>query len=174
MADSEAAVAAGGEGPSGWRERLVLAAVALAGLAISLYLAAYQLGAVAEPWDPLFGPVSSSHVLRSALSRALPVPDAAVGAVAYALEIALDLAGGADRWRTHPWIVLAFGAVATALGISSVGLVFVQVAIVRSGCLLCLGSAAASIGVAAAVWSGGELEAAFHERRLRPRRGDAR
>lgn len=150
-----------GRRPSRCRERLVLAAVAAAGLAISLYLAAYQLGAVAAPWDPLFGPASSARVLHSVVSRMLPVPDAAVGAVAYAAEIVLDLAGGAERWRTHPWLVLAFAAVAVALGLAGVVLALVQVLVVRSGCTLCLCSAAASIGIAVAVAAGEELRAAL-------------
>jgi uncharacterized membrane protein len=148
-------------GPSRLRPRLVLAAIAAAGLAISAYLAAYQLGAVAAPWDPLFGPASSARVLHSFVSRLLPVPDALAGAVAYAAEIVLDLAGGAERWRTHPWLVRAFAAVAIALGLAGVALTLVQVLVVRSGCTLCLGSAAASIAVAAAVVWGDEARAAL-------------
>src|SRR5512133_2980726 len=41
--------------PSRWGERISVAVAAAAGLAVSLYLAAHQLGAVAAPWDPLFG-----------------------------------------------------------------------------------------------------------------------
>lgn len=146
--------------PSRWRERLPLAALAAVGLGISVYLAAYQLGAVAAPWDPVFGPASSGRVLHSALSRALPVPDAALGAVAYAAEIVTGLAGGTERWRTHPWIVLAFGAVAAALGLVSIALIVMQVAVVRAGCTLCLCSAAISLTVAVSVAVGGEVQAA--------------
>ncbi len=147
--------------PSRWSERLAVAAAAAAGLAISLYLAAYQLGAVAAPWDPLFGPASSARVLHSALSRALPLPDAAVGAIVYAVEIAADLAGGSDRSRTHPWIALAFGAIVAALALVGLSLIVVQAAVVRAGCTLCLCSALISIGVAIAVAAGGEVQAAF-------------
>jgi uncharacterized membrane protein len=147
--------------PSRRRERLPVAVAAAAGLAISLYLAAYQLGAVAAPWDPLFGPESSARVLHSALSRALPLPDAAVGAIAYAAELAAGLAGGSERWRTHPWIVLAFGAIAAALALAGASLVVLQAAVVRAGCTLCLCSALLSIGVALAVAASGEVQAAF-------------
>ncbi|HEX9051431.1 MAG TPA: vitamin K epoxide reductase family protein [Anaeromyxobacter sp.] len=151
----------GARGLSRWRERSAVAIAAAAGLALSVYLAAYQLGAVAAPWDPLFGPASSARVLHSALSRALPLPDAAAGAIGYAAELAADLAGGRDRWRTHPWLVLAFGAIVAALALVGATLVVVQAAIVRAGCTLCLCSALLSIGVAIAVAAGGEVQAAF-------------
>ncbi len=147
--------------PSRWSERVPVAVAAAAGLAISVYLAAYQLGVVAAPWDPLFGAASSARVLHSGLARALPLPDAAIGALAYAAELAADLAGGSERWRTHPWIVLAFGAIAAALALVGVALIVVQAAVVRSGCTLCLCSALLSIGVAIAVAAGGEVQAAF-------------
>lgn len=147
--------------PSRWRDRLPLAALATLGLGLSAYLAAYQLGAVAAPWDPVFGPASSGRVLRSALSRALPVPDAALGALAYAAEMATGLAGGPERWRTHPWIVLAFGAIAAGLALVGLALVFFQVVAVRAGCTLCLCSAAISLTIAIAAAAGGEVQAAL-------------
>ncbi len=154
-------IGAGAESPSRWRERLWIAAAAAAGLALSCYLAAVQLGAVGAAWDPLFGSASSARVLHSALARALPVPDAALGAVAYAAELATDLAGGAERWRTHPFVVLAVGAIVAALALVGAALIVVQAAFVRSGCTLCLCSALLSIGVAIAVARGGEVQAAL-------------
>jgi uncharacterized membrane protein len=147
--------------PSRWSERVPLAIIASVGLGISVYLSAYQLGLIAAPWDPIFGSHSSAKVLHSFLSRALPLPDAAIGAVAYAAEIILDLGGGTDRWRAHPWLVLAFAAVAFGLGLGSIGLVVVQLAILHSACTLCLCSAAASITVAIGVATGGEVAAAL-------------
>jgi uncharacterized membrane protein len=135
--------------PSRWSERLPLAALATCGLAVASYLALVQLGVVGRPWDPLFGSASSARVLRSAFSRSLPFPDAAAGALAYALEALLAVTGGHDRWRSAPWIVAAYGAVAAGLGAGSVGLILVQALVVGSGCALCLGSAAISIAIAA-------------------------
>ena len=147
--------------PSRWPARLPVIALAAAGLAISVYLAAFQLGAAPGPWDPLFGPASSARVLRSALTRALPVPDAALGAAVYAAEAALELAGGGSgRWRRHPRLVLATAAVAAALALVGAGLVVLQAAVVRSFCTLCLCSAALSISAGLAVAAGGEPSAA--------------
>lgn len=147
--------------PSRWRARLPLAALAAGGVIVSAYLACVQLGIVSAAWDPLFGSASSARVLHSALSRALPVPDAALGAVGYAVELALELSGGAHRWRTHPWLVLAFGAVAAAMGLVGAALVVVQAAIVRAGCTLCLASAFLSMAVVAWAAASGEVEAAL-------------
>ncbi len=129
--------------PSSFRNRLPVALLALAGLAIATYLTAYQLGWVRTVWDPIFG-TGSRTVLHSVLSRVLPVPDAALGALAYLVELVLELIGGDTRWRTHPRIVLLLGLVALCLGLGSVFLVFIQAAVVRSFCTLCLASAAIS------------------------------
>lgn len=147
--------------PSSLRHRLPLAALAALGLAVSGYLACVQVGWAAAAWDPIFGPASSARVLHSALSRALPVPDAAVGAAGYLVELLLELSGGEDRWRTHPWRVVAFGGVAAAMAFGGVALVVVQAAVVRAGCALCLASAILSVAVAAGAALGGEVRAAF-------------
>ncbi len=132
--------------PSRWSRRLLLAILAAAGCGIATYLAAYQLGRIASVWDPLFG--GASQVLHSPLDRLLPIPDAALGAVAYATELVLDLAGSSGRWRERPWLVLLFGLVVAALAVTAVVLVAVQVLVVRAFCTLCLGSAAISLVVA--------------------------
>jgi len=61
-----------------WPAILVLA---LTGFAVAGYLALDQLGVVVV-WEPFFGQ-GTQAVLHSSLSQSLPVPDAAVGALAY-------------------------------------------------------------------------------------------
>jgi len=135
--------------PSAWSRRLLLVALAAAGCALATYLTLYQLGIVAAVWDPVFGD-GSQRVLRSALSRARPIPDAALGAAAYAAELVALLIGGGERWRTRPRVVLACGAVAAALAGTSVLLLVLQAAVIRSWCFLCIVSAGISFAVAAA------------------------
>ncbi len=154
-------------GPSRWELRLPVVALDAAGLLVSLYLAAWQLGLAPGPWDPLFGAASSARVLRSGIARALPIPDAAVGALAYAIEGALELTGGTDRWRRHPWLPLLTAAVAAGLGLAGVGLVILQAAVVGAFCTLCLCSAALSVAAAVAVAAGGEPWAAARALRWR-------
>src|SRR5690348_8264661 len=97
------------EGPSAWTRRVPVMILAICGLLISTNLTFFQYGLIPAVWDPFFGHDSSHAVLTSTLSRALPVHDAALGAVAYAMEALLESAGGTTRWRQRPWIVLLLG-----------------------------------------------------------------
>jgi uncharacterized membrane protein len=131
--------------PSAWRERLLLAAIAATGAVISAYLAAYQLKLIDSVADPVFGSSSSHAVLFSSFSKSLPVPDALLGTLNYLAEIALDLIGGADRWRTRPVVVLLFGALLAVGALVSIGLILMQAFVVGHFCTLCLISAGLSI-----------------------------
>ncbi len=137
--------------PSAWSRRLPIAALATIGAVIAAYLAAYQYGLIGSVWDPVFGG-GSKAVLTSSLDRMLPLHDALLGAVAYAVEAVLTFAGGSDRARSHPWLVLLFGLVSLSLVATAATLVVVQAFVVRSFCLLCLGSAAISFVVGALAW----------------------
>lgn len=130
--------------PSSWSERWWLIAVAVLGFIISLYLALYQLGLFTTVWEPFFGS-GSEVVLHSALSRMLPVPDAALGAFAYALDAVAGAVGGTARWRTMPWMVIVFGLAVGPLGLVSVLLVMAQPLLLDAWCTLCLVSAVLSI-----------------------------
>jgi uncharacterized membrane protein len=142
-------------------------ALAAGGFCIAGYLACFQLGVVTSVWDPFFGD-GSRTVLTSAISRALPVPDAALGALAYASDIVLELIGGEDRYRTMPWLVVAFGGLLAFYALTSVGLVIAQPLIAGGLCTLCLCSAAISIVIA--VLARTEVAAAYRElRRTKPK-----
>lgn len=133
--------------PSAHRERYILAGLALVGCAIATYLALYQAGFYPTVWEPFFGH-GSVTILHSAVARLLPIPDAALGAVGYALDVLFGALGGRDRWRTAPWLVFAFGVVVAALGVGSVLLVILQPVAFGAWCTLCLCSAAISINLA--------------------------
>lgn len=163
-----------GETPPGWRynpsaysERLPLVALALIGCAIASYLTLFQLGIVPYVWDPVFGSASSARVTNSALARALPVPDASVGALGYAADVVLGAIGGADRWCRLPWLVLGFGAVIVGMGGAALLLLIAQGAVLHAWCLLCLCSAAISIVILCA-GLGEPLAALQHFRRKAP------
>ncbi len=130
--------------PSAWSERLPLAALAIVGMLIAAVLAAYQLRIVGGVFEPFFG-TGSQRVLDSSLSRALPVPDALLGAAGYAADALGSLVGGRGRWRRHPWIVLAFGVAVGPLGAVSILLVMAQPLLFHAFCTLCLVSAAISV-----------------------------
>jgi hypothetical protein len=109
--------------PSSWPQRAVLVAVALIGLMVSRYLAAYQLGYLDEVWDPFFGSASTHTVLDSQISHMMPISDAGLGGIAYTFEFLMAFMGGVARWRTMPWMVTLFGILVIPLGLAHVTLV---------------------------------------------------
>jgi uncharacterized membrane protein len=123
--------------PSSWPQRLPIAALGCIGWFISRYLAAYQLGYIDQIWDPLFG-TGTSDVLRSDVSRAFPVSDAGLGALAYTLEFLLTCQGGENRWRSMPWMVVLFGILVVPLSLISIILIILQPIAVGAWCFLCL------------------------------------
>lgn len=123
--------------PSSWPQRLPVVILGTAGWFISRYLAAEQLGYIDRAWDPVFG-MGTLHVISSSVSRAFPVSDAGLGAMAYTLEVLFALKGGEQRWRTMPWMVVLFGLIVVPLGFTSITLIILQPLVVGSWCTLCL------------------------------------
>src|SRR4051794_26966527 len=107
----------------------LLIALALTGVAISTYLALFELGAVRHVWDPLFAD-GSERVLRSAPARALPVPDALLGVFGYALEVVLLIGVLASGPPARGRLTILLGAVATVALVASIGLVVLQAVVV--------------------------------------------
>lgn len=136
--------------PSSWTQRLPIIALALVGLLISRYLAAYQLGHVDSVWEPFFegGPDprnGTEEIITSSVSEAWPVPDAGLGALTYALEILTGVLGARHRWRSMPWLVLLFGAMIVPLGAVSIFFIIIQPIWIGTWCTLCLLGAAAML-----------------------------
>ena len=91
-----------GRGMSGHsRARPVVVVLALVGCAVATVLTPFQVGVLDDVWEPFFGD-GSRRVLTSALSRALPVPDAALGAVAYLAEAVLTALGHPGSAQGRP------------------------------------------------------------------------
>jgi uncharacterized membrane protein len=130
--------------PSAWGQRLPIVALALAGCGVAFYLSLYQLGMVERVWEPFFGS-GSERILSSGVSRILPIPDAALGALSYLLDAVTGAIGGRERWRGMPWIVVLFGLAVGPLGAVSVLLVILQPLLYGAWCTLCLVSAAISL-----------------------------
>lgn len=124
------------------RARLVV--LATIGFIAATYLALFQLGVTTTAWDPIFG-AGSTRVLGSWVARTFPVPDALLGALAYALEIVLGLIGDRDRWRTLPIAVLLYGVTSASLAATAVALLVAQPLVVGTWCSLCVLSALVSL-----------------------------
>lgn len=130
--------------PSGWSQRLPIVALALIGFGVALYLALYQWRVFGSVWEPFFGD-GSRRVLNSSVSRILPIPDAALGALGYLADAVTGLIGGRERWRKTPWIVIVFGLAIGPLGAASILLVILQPVMFNAWCTLCLASAVISV-----------------------------
>jgi hypothetical protein len=130
--------------PSTWPQRLPIVALAMVGFVIAGYLSLYQLGVFGAVWEPFFGD-GSRRILNSRVSHILPIPDAALGALAYLTDAAAGVIGGKRRWRTMPWIVVLFGLAVGPLGAVSIMLVIFQPVLYDSWCTLCLASAVVSL-----------------------------
>lgn len=141
LPDTGAAVPPGWSyNPSSWPTRIVIGFLAFLCWMISRYLAAYQLGYIDTVWEPFFTPGTKS-VLESTVSKAFPVPDAGLGAMAYTLEFFSAFLGGKNRWRTAPWAVLIFGILVIPVSLVSVLLIILQPLAVGTWCTLCLATA---------------------------------
>jgi nucleoside-diphosphate-sugar epimerase/uncharacterized membrane protein len=137
--------------PSSWAQRLPIALLGLIGLLISRVLTAYQLGHIDGVWDAFFAGAAADprngteEIITSSISKAWPVPDAGIGAIAYTLEILMAVMGGRDRWRTMPWMVTFFGILVIPLGVISIYFIIIQPVLLGTWCALCLIAALAML-----------------------------
>jgi hypothetical protein len=161
--------------PSAWVQRLPIIALALLGLFVARYLAAYQLGTINGVWEPFFAGSAddprngTEEIITSHVSEAWPVSDGAVGAYTYMLEILTGIVGSRCRWRTMPWLVVLFGLMIAPLGITSIFFVIIQpIAIGTWSTLALIGAAAMLIQIP---YSLDELLATLQFMRRRVRAG---
>jgi nucleoside-diphosphate-sugar epimerase len=137
--------------PSTWTQRLPIILLAVVGLYVSRYLAAYQLGHVEHVYEPFFEGSPSDpkngteEIITSWVSEAWPVSDAAVGGYTYALEILTGAVGSRVRWRTMPWLVVLFGLMIAPLGVVSVFFIIIQPILLGTWSTLALLGAAAML-----------------------------
>ena len=136
--------------PSEWPQRLPIIVLAIVGLYVSRYLAAYQLGYIPGVWDPFFAASSpadprngTEDIITSWVSKAWPVSDAAVGGYTYLLEILTGIVGSRLRWRTMPWLVVLFGLMIAPLGITSIFFIIIQPVVIGTWSIIALIGAAA-------------------------------
>lgn len=134
----------GPDTPPGWNanpskmiNRIPIIALALVGLFLSRYMAAFQLGHIDNVWDPFFGD-GTARITTSKVSEVWPVSDAGLGATVYVLEIVTGIIGGERRWRTMPWIVLFFGILIVPLSAVSIFFIIIQPIVIGTWCTLCL------------------------------------
>ena len=123
--------------PSSWWQRGPIIALGIISFLIARYMTAYQLGHIDRVWDPIFEP-GTAAILTSDVSRAWPVSDAGIGALAYMVESLSGFMGSPRRWRSMPWMVLMFGILVVPLGVTSITLAIMQPVMVGTWCTPCL------------------------------------
>jgi len=135
--------------PSTYLQRLPIVALGFVGFVIARQLTAYQLGHVDGVWEPFFageaGRNGTETIITSDVSKAWPIADAGLGAVSYVFEVLMGVMGDRRRWRTMPWMVLAFGIVVVPLGVVSIYFIIIQPIVIGTWCTLCLMAAFAML-----------------------------
>ena len=132
--------------PSTWLQRMPIGVLALIGFLIARVLGAYQLGHIDSVWEPFFpgsgemkGVMNGTEtIITSDVSKAWPIPDGALGAIVYTLELAMTWMAGKDRWRTMPWMVLGLAVLIVPLGVVSIYFNIIQPIVIGTWCTLCL------------------------------------
>jgi hypothetical protein len=164
-----------GYNPSAWTQRLPIIALALVGLHVSRYLAAYQLGLVDNVWEPFFhGSLTdpqngTEEIITSHVAEAWPISDGGLGGITYILEILTGVIGLKARWRTMPWLVILFGLMIVPLSITSISFVIIQPIVIGTwGTLTLIGAAAMLLQIPYAI---DELLASLQFLRRRARAG---
>ena len=164
-----------GYNPSAWTQRLPIIALALIGLYVSRYLAAYQLGLVDNVWEPFFrGSLAdpqngTEEIITSHVAEAWPISDGGLGGITYILEILTGVIGLKARWRTMPWLVVLFGLMIVPLSITSISFVIIQPIVIGTwGTLTLIGAAAMLLQIPYAI---DELLASLQFLRRRARAG---
>ena len=135
--------------PSTYLQRLPIIALGAFGFLLARVLTAYQLGHIDGVWEPFFqstAPFNGTEtIITSDVSKAWPVADAGIGAVAYVFEVLMGVMGDRRRWRTMPWMVAMFGIVVVPLGVVNIGCIVIQPIVIGTWCTLCLITAAAML-----------------------------
>jgi len=117
---------------------MIVAALALAGIFISLYLTLYKLGVIGE----LSCSIGSCETVNtSKWSRFLGLPVAAWGLLFYIDVFLIALVGTLERLENHPIISLVLVVEAAVGVLFSVWLTYLELAVIHAICIWCVASA---------------------------------
>jgi uncharacterized membrane protein len=117
---------------------MIVAALALAGIFISLYLTLYKIGIIGE----LSCSIGSCETVNlSKWSRFLGLPVAAWGLFFYIDVFAIALIGTMPRFENEPLISLVLAAEAAVGVLFSAWLTYLELAVIHAICVWCVTSA---------------------------------
>jgi uncharacterized membrane protein len=117
---------------------MIVAALALAGIFISLYLTLYKLGVIGELTCSIG---SCETVNTSKWSTFLHLPVAAWGLLFYAEVFVISLAGTTPRLENEPLVSILLVAEAAIGVLFSAWLTYLELAVIHAICIWCVTSA---------------------------------
>ena len=125
-------------------KRMVVAALALAGIFISLYLTLFKLGVIGELTCSIG---SCETVNTSKWSTFLHLPVAAWGLLFYAEVFVISMLGTMPRFENEPFVSLIL-VVESAFGVLFSGwLTYLELAVIHAICIWCVTSAAIVVAI---------------------------
>jgi uncharacterized membrane protein len=123
---------------------MVVAALALAGIFISLYLTLFKLGVIGELTCSIG---SCETVNTSKWSTFLHLPVAAWGLLFYAEVFVISMLGTMPRFENEPFVSLIL-VVESAFGVLFSGwLTYLELAVIHAICIWCVTSAAIVVAI---------------------------
>ncbi|MDQ6870573.1 MAG: vitamin K epoxide reductase family protein [Gemmatimonadota bacterium] len=125
-------------------KRMIVAALALAGIFISLYLTLYKLGVIGELTCSIG---SCETVNTSRWSTFLHLPVAAWGLVFYAEVFVISLVGTMQRLENEPILSVLLVADAAIGVLFSAWLTYLELAVIHAICIWCVTSAAIVVAI---------------------------
>jgi uncharacterized membrane protein len=117
---------------------MIVAALALAGIFISVYLTLYKLGVIGE-LSCSFGSCETVNTSRWSIFLGLPV--AAWGLLFYLDVFGVALLGTMPRWENEPVISIVLVAEAAIGVLFSAWLTYLELAVIHAICIWCVTSA---------------------------------
>ncbi len=123
---------------------MIVAALALAGIFISLYLTLYKLGVIGELTCSIG---SCETVNTSRWSTFLHLPVAAWGLVFYAEVFVISLVGTMQRLENEPILSVLLVADAAIGVLFSAWLTYLELAVIHAICIWCVTSAAIVVAI---------------------------
>ena len=123
---------------------MIVAALALAGIFISLYLTLYKLGVIGELSCTL-GSCETVNTSRWSVFLGLPV--AAWGFLFYVDVFGVALLGTMPRWENEPVISIVLVGQAVIGVLFSAWLTYLELAVIHAICIWCVASAVIVLGI---------------------------
>jgi uncharacterized membrane protein len=117
---------------------MIVAALALAGIFISIYLTLYKLGVIGE-LSCSIGSCETVNTSRWSVFLGLPV--AAWGLLFYLDVFGVALLGTMPRWENQPVISIVLIAQAAVGVLFSAWLTYLELAVIQAICIWCVASA---------------------------------